>query len=115
VVLLWVLLSVCCRFQVFVALFAEPVFNGNKKAACLAVFNTNIFTGVFIFAFNYWLGKTIFGFNTAFIFPDRIGLDFIIILFAAGKEVILWLLLGWALNRRFIRHFGLLRNYLVVS
>ena len=80
--------------QVFVALFAAPIFNGNKKAACLAVFNTNVFTGVFVFAFNYWLGKIIFGFNTTFTFPDRIGFDFIMILLAAGKEVILSLLLG---------------------
>lgn len=81
-------------FQVFVALFAAPFFNGNKKAACIAVFNTNVFTGVFVFAFNYWLGKTIFGFNTTFAFPEQIGFDFILILFAAGKEVLLSLLLG---------------------
>ncbi len=40
----------------------------------------------------------IFGFNTEFIFPDRIGLDFVMILIAAGKEVILSLLLGGILT-----------------
>src|SRR5680860_182838 len=61
--------------QVFVALFLSSILNVNKKAACLAVFNTNIFTGFFVFAFNYWLGKKILGIQTEFVFPDRIGMD----------------------------------------
>lgn len=102
-------------FQILVALFAAPIFNGNKKAACLAVFNTNVFTGVFIFAFNYWLGKTLFGFNTEFIFPDSIGMDFIIILFAAGKEVMLSLLLGGLITGgicAFLIYYGIIYWYL---
>lgn len=44
-------------FQIFVAYFTAKLMKVNKKAACVAVFNTNLFTGVFIFGFNYWLGK----------------------------------------------------------
>ena len=100
--------------QVLVALFAASIFKGNKKAACLAVFNTNIFTGVFVFAFNYWLGKTLFGFHTEFIFPDSIGIDFIMILFAAGKEVMLSLLLGGLITGAicgFLAYYGIIYWY----
>ncbi len=40
-------------FQVLIALFTAQIFNGNKKASCIAVLNTNIITRVFIFSFNY--------------------------------------------------------------
>lgn len=85
-------------FQMFIALFFSYVFKAHKKAACLAVFNTNLFTGVFIFAFNYWLGKSILGVSSDFVFPEEIGFGFIKIVLAAGKEVFISLLVGGAIT-----------------
>lgn len=80
--------------QVFVALGAASVLKVNKKAACLAVFNTNIVTGIFIFAFNYWLGKLLLGIESDFVFPDKIDYTFIGVIASAGKDVILSMLIG---------------------
>ena len=80
--------------QVFVALGIASLLNVNKKAACLAVFNTNLFTGVFIFAFNYWLGKTILGFQSSFNFYDEIRENFFSVLYHSGRDTFISLLLG---------------------
>jgi uncharacterized protein (DUF2062 family) len=44
-------------FQMMVALAFASVLKVNRKSACVAVFNTNLATGLFVFAFNFWLGK----------------------------------------------------------
>jgi uncharacterized protein len=44
-------------FQLMVSLGIATLLKLNKKAACIAVFNTNLATGAFVFSFNYWLGK----------------------------------------------------------
>ncbi|MFA8451292.1 MAG: DUF2062 domain-containing protein [Bacteroidales bacterium] len=80
--------------QMFVALTLSFVFGLNKKAACIAVFNTNILTGAFVFAFNFWLGKQILGLRINFEFPSRLGLSFIKSLFNVGSEVFLSMFVG---------------------
>ncbi|RNL85134.1 DUF2062 domain-containing protein [Sinomicrobium pectinilyticum] len=80
--------------QVFVSLGLATCIGVNKKAACLAVFNTNLFTGAFIFAFNYWLGKTILGVSPDFVFPDKIGTDFIYVMASSGENIFSSLLTG---------------------
>src|SRR5690625_687930 len=81
-------------FQVFVALLFAALFKVNKKAACLAVFNTNIFTGIFVFAFNYWLGKVITGIHPNFTFPDKINIYFFKTILDAGQDVLVCMLVG---------------------
>ena len=63
-------------FQVFVAFGVSKLLKVNTKAACIAVFNTNLFTGAFIFAFNYWLGKNILGISSSFEMPKTINMQF---------------------------------------
>ncbi|MGS2738661.1 DUF2062 domain-containing protein [Sinomicrobium sp. M5D2P17] len=87
--------------QLFVSLGLASCIGVNKKAACLAVFNTNLFTGAFIFAFNYWLGKTLLGLSSDFVFPDKIGLDFIYIMMTSGKNVFPSLLTGGCITGMF--------------
>lgn len=81
-------------FQMFVSLAIASSIKVNKRAACVGVFNTNLFTGVFIFAFNYWLGKTILGITSTFVFPEKISIHFIATIFNAGTDVMLSLLVG---------------------
>ncbi|MFA8300019.1 MAG: DUF2062 domain-containing protein [Hyphomicrobiales bacterium] len=81
-------------FQMLIALFFASIFKLNKKASCIAVFNTNVFTGLFIFAFNYWLGKIILGVDPDFVFPDRLGFDFVVNIMEAGSDVFFSLLVG---------------------
>lgn len=101
-------------FQVFIALFVSSTLKVNKKAACIAVFNTNAITGVFIFAFNYWLGKTLLGIENNFIFPDTIDFSFFKIILMAGKDVLLSLLMGGlvtGLLSSVLIYYGILRYY----
>lgn len=101
-------------FQVFIALFASSTLKVNKKAACLAVFNTNAITGVFIFAFNYWLGKTLLRIENDFIFPQTIDFSFFKIILLAGKDVMLSLFMGGlvtGLLSSILVYYGILRYY----
>ncbi|WP_268223450.1 DUF2062 domain-containing protein [Sinomicrobium oceani] len=98
-------------FQLFVSLGIASLIGLNKKAACLAVFNTNLFTGAFIFTFNYWLGGTVLGISSEFHFPDTIGLDFIHIVFTSGKNVLYALLAGGCITGLFS---AWLSHYLVL-
>jgi len=85
-------------FQVLISLALAPLFRVNKKAACLAVFNTNILTGTFVFAFNYWLGKVILGIHPNFEFPNSITFHSFSTILSAGREVLLCLFLGGAIT-----------------
>lgn len=87
--------------QMFVSLGVASLIKVNKKAACVAVFNTNLFTGTFIFAFNYWLGKTILGLHSDFVFPDKIGMGFLHVLWSSGKNVWYSLLAGGCISGLF--------------
>jgi len=81
-------------FQMLVSLSIASIIKVHKTAAVIGVFNTNIATGVFIFAFNYWLGKTVMGINPAFEFPDKVGIGFINTILSAGSDVFLSLIVG---------------------
>lgn len=81
-------------FQIFVSLGLATLLKLNKKAACIAVFNTNLLTGVFVFSFNYWLGKKLLGVNPAFSIGDKINHHFITNIIKAGSDVFLSLLAG---------------------
>jgi uncharacterized protein len=85
-------------FQIFVSLGLATLLKLNKRAACIAVFNTNLLTGVFIFSFNYWLGKKLLGVNPAFTIGDKINHHFVTDIFKAGSDVFLSLLAGGILT-----------------
>lgn len=100
--------------QVFVALFAASIIKVNKKAACLAVFNTNMVTGIFIFAFNFWLGKALLGIESDFIFPEKIDYNFINVIISSGKNVVLSLLVGGGITgllSSILLYYGILNYY----
>ncbi len=81
-------------FQMLISATLATFFKLNKAAAIAGVFNTNLATGVFVFAFNYWLGKKILGIESAFQIPDKIGMNFARSVFEAGSDVFLSLLFG---------------------
>ena len=81
-------------FQIMVSYIFATLFKLNKKAACIAVFNTNLATGVFIFSFNYWLGRKILGVNPSFHIRYSVNFKFISIIIKAGSDVFLSLLVG---------------------
>ncbi len=81
-------------FQMMVALATATVFKINRKSACFAVFNTNMATGLFVFAFNFWLGKKILGLNTEFSMPDKLSFGFINAVINSGFDVFISLVLG---------------------
>jgi len=81
-------------FQIFISLGIASIIKVNKKAACIGVFNTNLITGVFIFAFNYWLGKTLLGFKSNLNLYDEMKSDLLFTLYNSGRETFLALLVG---------------------
>ncbi len=81
-------------FQVIISAAFASVLKYNKAAAITGVFNTNLATGAFVFAFNFWLGKKVLGIETAFEMPDKINLSFAKIVIEAGTDVFLSLLTG---------------------
>lgn len=81
-------------FQFFVAFGFSKLLKVNTKAACIAVFNTNLFTGAFIFAFNYWLGKKVLGITSSFEIPKTINMQFVNTILKAGSEVYISLVVG---------------------
>jgi len=81
-------------FQVLISAAFASVLKYNKAAAISGVFNTNLATGAFVFAFNFWLGKKVLGIETAFEMPDKINLSFAKTVINAGTDVFLSLLTG---------------------
>lgn len=81
-------------FQMMIAIAISSLVKLNRKATVIGVFNTNIGTGAFIFAFNYWLGKNILGVHPNFVFPDKINIHFAQIIFSAGADVFLSMIVG---------------------
>lgn len=88
-------------FQLIVSLGIATLLKLNKKAACVAVFNTNIVTGAFVFSFNYWLGKKLLGVNPSFEIGDKISYHFISTIFKAGSDVFLSMMVGGILTGLF--------------
>ena len=85
-------------FQVMVSLAVASLLKVNRKAACLAVFNTNLATGAFVFSFNYWLGRQILGVNPSFRIEDKLNMQFISLVLKAGSDVFLSLVVGGVLT-----------------
>lgn len=85
-------------FQMFISATLAILLRWNKTAAIVGVFNTNLVTGTFIFAFNYWLGRKILGIESSFKIPDHINVRFIKIIINAGSEVFQSLLVGGLIN-----------------
>jgi len=85
-------------FQMMVSLAIASLFKLNKKAACIAVFNTNLATGAFVFSFNYWLGKKLLGVDPSFVIGGKIDIGFAADTFRAGSDVFLSLVVGGILT-----------------
>lgn len=81
-------------FQMLVSLSIASIIKVHKTAAVIGVFNTNIATGAFVFAFNYWLGKNILGLSPNFVFPDKINLSFVSTILSAGSDVYVSMVVG---------------------
>jgi short-subunit dehydrogenase len=85
-------------FQMMVALIFSSVLKINRKSACFAVFNTNLATGLFVFAFNFWMGKRILGLNPEFTMPDKLSFGFINTVIDSGFDVFISLTLGGCIS-----------------
>lgn len=81
-------------FQMLVSLTIATLTKVHKTAAVIGVFNTNLATGAFVFAFNYWLGKNLLGLSPNFTFPDKINMSFFNIILSAGSDVFVSMLVG---------------------
>jgi len=81
-------------FQMMVSLTIASVIKVNKKAAVAGVFNTNMVTGLFIFAFNFWLGKTILGIESNFVLPNKLNFCFVQTILNAGSDVYISMVFG---------------------
>lgn len=85
-------------FKFLIAIALAACVRLNKKAACVAVFNVNPFTAVFIFSFNYWLGKNLLGIRSDFAFPEQLDSVFFRSLLAEGRNALLALTFGGLLS-----------------
>ena len=81
-------------FQMLISAVLASLLRFHKGAAIAGVFNTNVVTGVFVFAFNYWLGRKILGIDSSFHIPKQINIGFAKTVIEAGSDVFLSLLLG---------------------
>lgn len=81
-------------FQMIISGTLAAILKYNRTAAIVGVFNTNLATGGFVFAFNYWLGKKILGIETPFQIPDHINLGLTKTIIESGSGVFFSLLLG---------------------
>lgn len=81
-------------FQMIISAALASFLRVNRTAAIAGVFNTNLATGVFVFAFNYWLGTKLLGLESNFQMPERLGFGFIGTVLNAGTEVFFALLVG---------------------
>lgn len=80
--------------QILISVGLASLAKWNRVAAGLGVFNTNLANGLFIFAFNYYLGSRILGVNSDFAMPDKLNIGFIAQVFDAGFDVFASLLVG---------------------
>lgn len=93
-------------FQIFISATLAAFLRYNKTAAIAGVFNTNLATGAFIFAFNYWLGRKILGIESSFQMPDRINFSFAKTVIEAGFDVFISFLLGGLITGIFAMFLG---------
>ena len=60
-------------FQAAIAVVMASLYKWNKLSAGIAVFNTNVVTGPFIFGLSYFIGSSILGFSRKIKFDDKMG------------------------------------------
>ncbi|HKI88101.1 MAG TPA: SDR family NAD(P)-dependent oxidoreductase [Draconibacterium sp.] len=89
-------------FQWMISATLAAIMKLNKTAAIAGVYNTNLATGAFIFAFNYWLGSKLLGVDPSFQMPNHVGLSFTRLVFESGFDVFLSLLLGGLITGFFV-------------
>lgn len=102
-------------FQMIISAGLAMVLKYNKTAAIAGVFNTNIATGAFVFAFNYWLGQKILGYELSFAVPGRISISFARTIIEAGYEVFLSLLLGGLISGVVAMFLGYYISFSILS
>lgn len=102
-------------FQMIISAALASLLKFNKAAAIAGVFNTNVASGAFVFAFNYWLGSRILGYESTFEMPEKIGFSFVRIILEAGSEVFLSLLLGGFITGVFAMFIGYHISYSIAN
>lgn len=80
--------------QAGIAVFIASILRWNRLSAGLAVFNTNLLTGPFIFGFSYFIGAYVLGFENTISFPDEFGLVVFWDLVSRSHEIFLSLCFG---------------------
>ncbi|WP_163709176.1 DUF2062 domain-containing protein [Mangrovibacterium lignilyticum] len=81
-------------FQLFIAVFIARLLSWNKLAAGIAVFQTNVLTGTFVFGFNFMLGAQVLGLEQTinlFENPDLLSFSTI---FGSGTSILLAFIIG---------------------
>jgi uncharacterized protein (DUF2062 family) len=83
--------------QAAIAVIIASLLKWNKVSAGIAVFNTNIVTGPFIFGISYFIGASVLGFRNKINFPDKFGFTIFWDLITRSYEIFLSLCFGGVL------------------
>jgi uncharacterized protein (TIGR03546 family) len=59
--------------QVVMAILIASLLRWNKISAGIAVFNTNLITGPFIYGISYYIGTSLLGISNRINFPEKMG------------------------------------------
>jgi len=102
-------------FQFVIAVFLARVLYWNKFAAGIAVFQTNVLTGAFVFGFNFLIGAELLGIEQSFNLARNPELLSLSTIFGSGLTVLAAFLIGGfitGLPTAFLAYF-LVRKLLV--
>lgn len=80
--------------KAIIALMISQICRLKKVAAVIGVYHVNSITGPFFYAFSFFLGKTVLGYNCKFTFPEHLNFKSFMACFAGSKEIFLSLLIG---------------------
>ncbi|MEI7597631.1 MAG: DUF2062 domain-containing protein [Bacteroidota bacterium] len=80
--------------KALIALVITQLFKMKKGIAVIGVYHINSLTGPFFYAFSFYLGKTVMGYNCVFVFPKHLGFKAILSCFIGSKEIFMSLLIG---------------------
>lgn len=81
-------------FQVLISIFLAKSFGWNKVAAGIAVFNTNVLTGTFLFGINYLIGSALTGAESLSLFQFEMGISLFSFILRSGQQVFFSFLIG---------------------
>jgi len=81
-------------FQALISVFIARLLKWNRMAAGLAAFQTNVFTGAFVFAVNYSIGATLLGVGELEFQANSSGWFDLKTMFGSGSSVLYAFLLG---------------------